>query len=80
MQEGLEPHMPREVWISLPAVPQVEIDITPFWEQKILALCEHRSQIGDEAKFLERMRSRHTTDSTPEDPRYVETYRVVRYA
>jgi LmbE family N-acetylglucosaminyl deacetylase len=78
-QEGLEPHTPREVWISLPANPQVEIDITPFWERKIAALLEHRSQIGDKGKFLERMRSRHTEDSTPENPRYIEKFRVIRY-
>lgn len=79
-QEGLEPHMPREVWISLPVEYQVEIDITPLWDVKIAALLEHRSQIGDPEKFLERMRTRHTEDSTPENPRYAERYRVIKYA
>ncbi len=78
--EGLEPHMPNEVWISLPVEHQVEIDITSVWETKIGALLEHRSQIGDPEKFLERMRTRHTEDSTPENPRYVERYRVIKYA
>lgn len=78
-QEGLEPHMPREVWISLPVETQVEIDVTEYWEVKIKALLEHRSQINDPDKFVERMKSRHTEDSTPEKPRYVERYRVLQY-
>jgi LmbE family N-acetylglucosaminyl deacetylase len=78
-QEGLEPHMPREVWISLPVESQVEIDVTEYWEVKIKALLEHRSQINDPDKFVERMRSRHTEDSTPEKPRYVERFRVLQF-
>lgn len=77
--EGLEPHMPHEVWISLPVHPQVDIDITRVFEQKLKALLEHRSQIGDPNEFIERMYSRRTEDSTPDQPRFIERYRVVRY-
>ncbi|MFN2198676.1 MAG: PIG-L deacetylase family protein [Anaerolineales bacterium] len=79
-KEGLETHMPHEVWISLPVNPQVDIDITAVFAQKVKALLEHRSQIGDPDEFVERMYSRYTEDSTPESPRFVERYRVVRYA
>lgn len=78
-QEGLEPHTPREVWISLPLNPQVEMDITDYWEKKLTALLEHRSQIGEPEKFIQRMKSRHSEDSTPENPRYFERYRVIHY-
>lgn len=78
-QEGLEPHMPAEVWISLPSQPQVTIDISAEWPLKLQALQEHRSQIGDPELFLERMRARHSADSTPEAPRYEEHFRVIRY-
>lgn len=78
-QEGLEPHMPREIWVSLPVEPQVEIDITEILPVKLTALLEHRSQISDPEAFQERMRARHTIESTPEAPRYVETFRVIRY-
>lgn len=78
-QEGLEPHMPREIWVSLPVEPQVEIDITEVLPLKLTALLEHRSQIGDPDDFQERMRARHTIESTPENPRYVESFRVIRY-
>lgn len=73
--EGLEPHAPREVWISIPRDATVTIDVTDFWETKIRSLYEHKSQIGDPEKLAERMRSRHTADSSPENPRYEERFR-----
>jgi LmbE family N-acetylglucosaminyl deacetylase len=79
LDEGLEPFMPAEVWISLPAVPDINLDVTEYWDTKITALLEHRSQIGDPEKFIERMRSRHTEDSTLENPRYVERYRRLKF-
>ena len=79
LAEGLQPHSVKEIWISLPATPTVVFDVTGAWETKLRALKEHKSQIGDPAKFEERMRSRHTEDSTPEKPRYEERFRVVRW-
>jgi LmbE family N-acetylglucosaminyl deacetylase len=73
--EKLEPHIVREVWISLPQDPNVVVDITENWELKLRALCEHKSQVGDRDQLEERMRARHTPDSTPEDPRYAEYFR-----
>lgn len=75
LEEGLQPHTPREVWVSLPKDPTVVLDVTPYWETKLKALFEHKSQIGDPEKFAERMRSRHTPDSTLENPRYEEKFR-----
>jgi LmbE family N-acetylglucosaminyl deacetylase len=68
--------MPDELWLSIPAQADVILDISPWWEIKIKALLQHSSQIGDEEKFLERMRSRRTEDSTAENPRYEERFRV----
>ncbi len=53
------------------------LDVTDYWEIKIKALMEHRSQIGDPVKFEERIRARHTTESTPENPRYEERFRTL---
>lgn len=80
LDEGLPPHTPKEVWVSLSAQPNVTLDVSEFWETKIRALKEHKSQIGDPAKLEERMRSRHTEDSSPENPRYEEKFRVIRYS
>ncbi len=73
--EGLEPHSIKEVWLSSTGQPNVVIDVTSTWDDKIRALKNHASQIGDTAKFEERMRSRHTADSTDEAPRYEEKFR-----
>jgi LmbE family N-acetylglucosaminyl deacetylase len=76
--EGLEPHMPKEIWFSLPSQPNVVFDITDYWRIKLSALCKHRSQIGNIDKFNERMLNRRTQDSTDDDPRFEEKfYRIV---
>lgn len=77
--EGLEAHTPRQVWVSLTAQPNVTLDVTETWEVKIRALKEHKSQIGDPAEFEKRMRSRHSPESTDEDPIYEEKFRVVKF-
>jgi LmbE family N-acetylglucosaminyl deacetylase len=79
LTEGYAPHMPKEVWCSLTMQPNVILDITETWNIKIEALLQHKSQIGDTDKFLERMKTRRTEDSTDEDPRYEERFRVVNY-
>ena len=73
--ENLEPHIVREVWISLTQDPNVVVDITAHWDLKLRALSEHVSQVGDWERLEERMRSRHTPDSSPENPRYEEKFK-----
>lgn len=80
LAQGYQPHMPKEVWCSHTNQPSVVLDITDTWPVKLEALLEHRSQIGDVAKFTERMKSRHTEDSTDEHPRFEEKFRVIKYA
>lgn len=75
VEEGLEPHVVREVWISVTLEPNVTLDVTDFWERKIQALFEHKSQIGEPEALAKRMRERHTEDSTPENPHYEEKFR-----
>lgn len=75
--EGLQPHTPREIWISGTLEPNVHIDVTDLWETKLRALYQHQSQIGEREAFTQRMRTRHTPDSTPENPRYEESFRRV---
>ena len=73
--ENLEPHIVREVWISLPGEANVTLDVTEYWEMKLQALHLHKSQIGDPALLDERLRSRHTPETTLENPRYVEKFK-----
>jgi LmbE family N-acetylglucosaminyl deacetylase len=76
--EGLNPHSVEEVWLSLTNQPNTTFDITNFFETKLKALHEHKSQIGDQAAFDKRMRTtRHTGDSTDKAPRYEEAFRRI---
>jgi LmbE family N-acetylglucosaminyl deacetylase len=79
LKEGFLPHMPREVWCSLTSQPNVAVDVTETWDTKLKAILEHKTQIPDVNKLLERMKSRRTEDSTDENPRYEEKFRVVKY-
>lgn len=75
--EGLKPHNVKEIWASLTLEPNIKMDVTDFWETKIRALYEHKSQIGQPEQLAERMRSRHTSESTPEKPRYEEHFKRI---
>ena len=79
LQEGYEPHMPKEVWCSLTLQPNMMVDVTPVWEIKMEALLQHATQIGDIEQFKTRMKSRHTEDSTDDNPRYEERFRRIIY-
>jgi LmbE family N-acetylglucosaminyl deacetylase len=77
--EGLDAHEIKELWISLTNQPDIVLDVTDFWDAKINALHEHRSQIGELKAFDQRMRSRRTLDSTDEHPRYEEKFRRILF-
>ncbi|MGC1377536.1 MAG: PIG-L deacetylase family protein [Anaerolineales bacterium] len=79
LKEELPPHAPKEVWVSLTNQPNVTLDVTATWEIKLRALKEHKSQIGDPAKLEERLRSRRAEDSSAENPRYEEKFRVINW-
>jgi LmbE family N-acetylglucosaminyl deacetylase len=77
--EGLQPHKVREVWVSLTGNPTVTLDVTNTWEIKVLALKEHKSQIGDPKEFEQRMRARKSEKSTEENEYYEENFRVIKF-
>jgi LmbE family N-acetylglucosaminyl deacetylase len=80
LEEGLQPHMPREVWCSLTMQPNVALDVTDAWETKLQAILEHKTQVQDPEKLVERFKSRRAEGSTEENPRYEEKFRVVKYS
>jgi len=45
LDEGIQPHMPEELWLSLTADPNIVMDVTSWWPMKIKALMAHKSQI-----------------------------------
>ncbi len=77
-EEGLQPHKVREVYIAGAQHPNITVDITEFFSQKVAALSEHRSQIKDITALEERMRKRMLDpESPPDDPRYIEKFRRI---
>ncbi|HKJ38084.1 MAG TPA: hypothetical protein VJ972_04865, partial [Anaerolineales bacterium] len=65
---------------SLTSQPNTTIDVTDTWDIKLQAILEHKSQMQDVEKLKERFKSRRTEDSTEENPRYEENFRVVKYS
>ncbi len=47
LEEGLEPHIVRHVYLAGAREPDVFVDITQFFDRKLAALRAHRSQLGD---------------------------------
>ncbi len=78
-QEGLSPHSIEELWLTLTTQGNFHIDVTEWWERRISALMKHTSQIADMAAFETNQRSRRTSDSTDDDPRYVDVFRRIRF-
>ncbi len=78
LDEGLEPHVVPEVWVSLPVEPNVVLDVTEFWERKIEAILCHQSQIADQEALRQRMKNRLAKGSNAENPRYEEAFRRIR--
>jgi len=79
LEEGFQPHMPKEVWCSLTMQPNTAIDVTDIWETKMQAILEHKTQVQDPDNLRERFKARRAEDSTEENPRYEEKFRVVKY-
>jgi LmbE family N-acetylglucosaminyl deacetylase len=79
LEEGFQPHMPKEIWCSLTMQPNTTLDITDMWDTKLQAILKHTTQVQDADKLIERFKSRRAEDSTEENPRYEEKFRVVKY-
>jgi LmbE family N-acetylglucosaminyl deacetylase len=77
--DHLEPVPVKEVWLSVTGSPNTVIDVTDYWETKIEALHHHLSQISDVTLLDERIRGRHTPDSTLDNPRYEERFRRLKF-
>ena len=77
--EGLEPHKTRQLYISGTTDPTTKVDITDYLETKINALREHKSQISDMEALAERLRSNRDPESPEEQPRYMESFRVITF-
>lgn len=53
---------PEEVWLSATNQPNLVIDVSDYYEQKLAAISCHKSQIGNIEEFYNRMRARSYSD------------------
>lgn len=58
LEEGLEPHKTAEIWYFGSEVPDIFVDITDTFDNKIHALKAHVSQVGDGERLDPMLRDR----------------------
>ena len=73
LDEGLEPHNVKEIFIWGNDEPNFAVDITDIVETKIQALLRHTSQFGEGEEFLKFVRERWKD----KDGRYYERFRRI---
>ena len=77
VDEGLEPHKTRWLYMALPTEANYRLEITHTRADQIAALKLHTSQIDDVQAWEERMAIRFDKDLTSDGPpRYAEYFRV----
>ena len=78
LAEGLEPHAPKEVWLSVTNEPSVWVNVNDTLEIKLAALRAHQSQIKDPAALEKRIRER-LRRADVDGEFYAEGFRVIRF-
>lgn len=58
LASGLEPHKTAEIWYFGSEEPDVYIDITGTFDDKVNALLAHKSQVGEGENLAERLKER----------------------
>ena len=48
LEEGLEPHKVREVWVMWQEDADIYVDVTDYIEVAVQALAQHKTQVGDD--------------------------------
>lgn len=79
LQEGLEPHTPKEIWLSVTLEPNVLVNVTGSIHLKIEAIRQHKSQVKNPEEIDKRIRDRLRRPEMDEEF-YAEGFRVVRFA
>jgi LmbE family N-acetylglucosaminyl deacetylase len=77
--EGLPPHKVKQVWLCPTQSGTHKVDVTSYLDQKIAALCEHKSQIADMDAMETRQRSFRDPEAPAAHTRYVESFRIITF-
>ncbi|MFN8378466.1 MAG: PIG-L deacetylase family protein [Anaerolineae bacterium] len=77
LDEGLEPHNVKELYLVMSDKPNIAVDITDVWDQKVEALLEHRSQVDE--NVADEIRAWATESGKEAGVELAEAYRVMRF-
>lgn len=77
-EAGLESHKTAEIWYFGAEEPDVVIDITDHFDDKINALKAHETQVSDGAKLADRLRERAQEVAKDEDFELGEAFKTVQ--
>ena len=78
IDEGYKPHEVEQVWMSLTNQPDVILDVSEYWKDRLDALKLHASQIGDPEAFENHMLDRLGIKQG-EPVMYEEKFRVIKF-
>ncbi len=71
------PINPEEIWISATNQPNLVVDISDYFEEKLKAILFHQSQIEDKNALVSRMRKRAIVDCETQKMMFVERFKRV---
>ena len=66
---------PEEVWLSATNGPNLVIDVSDYFQQKLAAISFHKSQIGDKEEFFKRMLARSYNDPESGKNFFIERFK-----
>jgi LmbE family N-acetylglucosaminyl deacetylase len=79
LDEGLEPHQIRDIYLASPVEPNLRIDVEAVLEQKVAAMSEHHSQIGDPARTADFIRDFARMAAAGSRYEFAEAYHFIRF-
>ena len=78
LEEGLEPHNVRELWVNDHANPDLYVDVSQHIHTAVQAIKQHESQVGDE-EVEKHMRSWRTRTGEKVGLHYAESFKRFRF-
>ena len=78
LAEGIEPHKTAEIWYFGAESPDVFIDISDTFDDKIQALSAHQSQVGMRADLADRLRERSAEIAKDQPFALAEAFKSIR--
>ena len=77
LTEGLEPHKTAEIWFFNAEHPDLVVDITETFPDKIASLKRHASQVGDGVEMENRVRERNAEVAEGQEFELAEAFKTV---